>query len=86
MVVGARSVKFGVGQSVARVEDHRLLRGRGRFTDDIISGTDRSLGLEEVARIAFSPALRPPGEEAGLSRIGGLHSIGTDVPDRMPRL
>ena len=28
-------MKLGIGQSVARVEDHRLLRGRGRFTDDI---------------------------------------------------
>ena len=31
----ARSMKLGIGHSVARVEDHRLLRGRGRFTDDI---------------------------------------------------
>ena len=28
-------MKLGIGQPVARVEDHRLLRGRGRFTDDI---------------------------------------------------
>jgi carbon-monoxide dehydrogenase large subunit len=28
-------VKFGIGQSVRRVEDQRLVRGRGRYTDDI---------------------------------------------------
>ena len=28
-------MKPGIGVSVARVEDYRLLRGRGRFTDDI---------------------------------------------------
>jgi carbon-monoxide dehydrogenase large subunit len=28
-------MKFGVGQSVKRVEDDRLLTGRGRYTDDV---------------------------------------------------
>jgi len=28
-------VKFGIGQSVRRVEDQRLLTGQGRFTDDV---------------------------------------------------
>ena len=27
--------KFGIGQAVERVEDSRLLTGRGRYTDDI---------------------------------------------------
>ena len=27
-------MKFGVGQSPRRVEDERLLTGRGRYTDD----------------------------------------------------
>lgn len=30
-----RMAKFGVGQSVKRVEDQRLLTGHGRYTDDI---------------------------------------------------
>jgi carbon-monoxide dehydrogenase large subunit len=30
----ATTMKFGVGQPVARTEDPRLLRGEGRFTDD----------------------------------------------------
>src|SRR5260370_15813445 len=28
--------EFGIGQSVPRSEDERLLRGRGRYTDDIV--------------------------------------------------
>ena len=28
-------VKFGIGQAVTRVEDHRLLTGRGTYTDDV---------------------------------------------------
>ena len=28
-------MKFGVGQSVRRVEDERLLTGKGRYTDDL---------------------------------------------------
>src|SRR5262249_14731799 len=32
-------MKFGVGQPVTRFEDARLLRGRGRFQDDVnVSG------------------------------------------------
>ena len=27
--------KFGVGQSIRRVEDQRFLTGKGRYTDDI---------------------------------------------------
>ena len=31
-------MKFGVGQPVARVEDHRLVRGQGCYTDDVDPG------------------------------------------------
>ena len=31
-----RPMKFGIGQSVRRVEDERLLTGGGRFTDDAV--------------------------------------------------
>ena len=30
-----RPMKFGFGQPVRRVEDHRLTTGTGRYTDDI---------------------------------------------------
>src|ERR1700761_4567344 len=32
---GLAQVKFGVGQPVSRTEDPTLLRGQGRYTDDI---------------------------------------------------
>ena len=28
-------MKFGIGQAVTRIEDDRLLTGRGRYADDI---------------------------------------------------
>ena len=77
---GSRVAVLG-GSALARAVDRIVDRGRrlaahalecaagdvefleGRFR---ISGTDRSIGLEEVVRIAFSPALRPPDVDAGL--------------------
>ncbi len=38
--------------------------GEGRFT---VVGTDRAIGLDDVARAAFSPQALPPGIELGLS-------------------
>ena len=32
-------MKFGVGQAIPRIEDRRLVTGRGRYTDDIDPGT-----------------------------------------------
>ena len=61
-------MKFGVGQSVARVEDHRLLRGRGRFTDDInLPGQLHGCVVRSphpharIAGIDTAPALAAPG-------------------------
>ncbi len=51
-------VKFGLGQPVRRVEDQRLLRGLGRYTDD--------LRTPEALHVVF---LRSPHAHA---RIGGL--------------
>ena len=31
----AAPIKFGVGQSVLRKEDDALIRGKGRYTDDV---------------------------------------------------
>jgi carbon-monoxide dehydrogenase large subunit len=33
--VEGRAEKYGIGQSVRRREDVRLLTGRGRYTDDL---------------------------------------------------
>ena len=78
---GSRVAVLG-GSAIFRAADRIVERGRqlaahalecaegdivfteGRFE---IPGTDRSLTLREVVHIAFSPALRPIGEEGGLS-------------------
>ena len=91
---GSRVAVLG-GSALVRALDRIVERGRrlaahslecaagdvelaeGRFR---ISGTDRSLGLEEVARIAFSPALRPPGEEGGLSASAAFAPSGPTFP------
>ncbi|MBM3511116.1 MAG: xanthine dehydrogenase family protein molybdopterin-binding subunit, partial [Alphaproteobacteria bacterium] len=51
-------MKFGVGQSVTRKEDARLITGRGRFTDDIA-----------IAGQAYGHVLRSPHAHARIERI-----------------
>ena len=51
-------MKFGVGQSVARVEDKRFVTGTGCYTDDVTPGA----GL----RVAF---LRAPYAHARLQNL-----------------
>jgi len=43
-------MKFGIGQSVLRVEDKRLLRGKGRFTGDINLPEQIWVGLKLASR------------------------------------
>ena len=50
-------MKFG-GHSVKRIEDDRLLTGRGRFTDDV-----------QLPGMAFGVTLRSPYGHARVSRI-----------------
>ncbi len=61
-------MKFGIGQSPRRVEDFRLLTGRGRFTDDVhetgmlFAATVRSpYGHARIAGIDASEAKAVPG-------------------------
>nr|WP_295661663.1 xanthine dehydrogenase family protein molybdopterin-binding subunit [Polymorphobacter sp.] len=61
-------MKFGIGQSPKRVEDFRLLTGKGRFTDDIqlsgalFSATVRSpYGHARIVAIDTSAAKAVPG-------------------------
>ena len=91
---GSRVAVLG-GSALVRAMDRVVERGRrlaahslecaagdvefaqGRFR---ISGTDRSIGLQEVLRIAFTPALRPPGEEGGLSASASFAPSGPTFP------
>ena len=91
---GSRAAVLG-GSALARAADRIIERGRrlaahslecavadvefaeGRFE---IPGTDRSISLQDVVRIAFSPARRPPDEEGGLSASAAFSPTGPTFP------
>ena len=58
--------KFGIGQSVPRFEDARLLTGQGRYTDDI-----------HLANEAHACFVRSPHAHARLGRIETAEAIAT---------
>ncbi|MBN9580631.1 MAG: xanthine dehydrogenase family protein molybdopterin-binding subunit [Afipia sp.] len=62
-------IKFGVGQSVARKEDDALIRGKGRYTDDVAP-----------ARALHALVLRSPHAHArfriDVTRARGLPGVG----------
>jgi carbon-monoxide dehydrogenase large subunit len=81
---GSRSLPVG-GASLAQAADKLIAKGRRiaahlfeaaeadvEFADGafIVTGTDRRLGIEEVARAAFNPAQQAPGVEPGFAETG----------------
>jgi len=56
--------EFAVGQSVSRFEDPRLLRGGGRYVDDIA-----------MPRMAFGYVLRSPHAHARIRKIDTAHAV-----------
>lgn len=71
-------MKFGVGQSVKRVEDHRLLTGGGRFTDDttatLYATTLRSpYGHARIVSIDTAAAKAVPGVVAVYTHADVAH-------------
>jgi aerobic carbon-monoxide dehydrogenase large subunit len=81
---GSRSLPVG-GVSLAQAADKLIAKGRRiaahlfeaaeadvEFSDGvfIVTGTDRRLGIEEVARAAFNPAQQAPGVEPGFDETG----------------
>jgi aerobic carbon-monoxide dehydrogenase large subunit len=81
---GSRSLPVG-GASLAEAADKLIAKGRRiaahlfeaaeadvEFADGvfIVTGTDRQLGIEEVARAAFNPAQQAPGVEPGFDETG----------------
>ena len=81
---GSRSIPVG-GASLAQAADKLIAKGRRiaahlfeaaeadvEFADGVFSvtGTDRRLGIEEIARAAFDPARRPPDVEPGFDETG----------------
>jgi aerobic carbon-monoxide dehydrogenase large subunit len=81
---GSRSLPVG-GASLAQAADKLIAKGRRiaahlfeaaeadvEFADGVftVTGTDRRLGIEEVARAAFNPAQQAPGVEPGFDESG----------------
>ena len=65
--------KFGLAQPVRRVEDPRLLKGEGRYTDDItVSGTAAWRGAAEPARGGADPVDRHRRGEGRAGRARGV--------------
>jgi carbon-monoxide dehydrogenase large subunit len=81
---GSRSLPVG-GAALARAADKLIAKGRRiaahlfeaaeadvEFADGVftVTGTDRRIGIEEVARAAFDPARQAPGVEPGFAESG----------------
>ena len=81
---GSRSIPVG-GAALAQAADKLIAKGRRiaahlfeaseadiEFVDGVftVAGTDRRLGIEEVARAAFDPARQAPGVEPGFAESG----------------
>ncbi len=81
---GSRSLPVG-GAALVHAADKLVAKGRSiaahlfeaaeadvEFADGVftVAGTDRRLGIEDVARAAFNPAQQPPGIEPGFAESG----------------
>src|ERR1700712_1786144 len=58
------TTKFGLAQPVRRVEDPRLLKGAGRYTDDII-----------LPGMLFGVVLRSPHAAASITRLDTSEAV-----------
>ena len=67
-------LKFGVGQSVSRKEDPRLLRGDGRYTDDL-NLPDQAYGV--VVRSPYPHAVLKAVETADARAAAGVLAVYT---------
>src|SRR5262245_35473765 len=83
--------EFAIGQSVLRREDPRLLRGQGRFFDDLALAGEPSAAIvrsphahADIAGIDTRAALQLPGVHAVLTgadyRADGLGSLPSMAP------
>ena len=72
-----KSLKFGMGQAVKRVEDRVLLTGSGRFTDDINVG--EGLFVHFLRSIHAHAIVKLIDFEAA-SKLAGIHLLLTTYP------
>ena len=69
-------MKFGIGQSTARVEDRRLLIGAGRYSDDVAPGQGLHVAFLR-ASYAHAHLLNIDLEEA--RQMDGVHLVATQA-------
>ncbi len=96
---GVGVMKFGIGQSVPRAEDARLLRGEGKFTDDLAPANAVQMYVlrsphahAHIRSIDVAAAMQSPGvvniltgREAGEDDLGGFPSmVPSTAPDGGP--
>jgi aerobic carbon-monoxide dehydrogenase large subunit len=67
-----------IAATMLEVADADVTFGDGRFT---VVGTDRAVGIAEVARAAFQPARLPPGVEPGLYETGTFSPASDTWPN-----
>jgi carbon-monoxide dehydrogenase large subunit len=67
----SQATRFGSGQAITRLEDDALLRGQGRFTDDVVS----DVGAADASHLVFVRSVYPH------ARIA---SIDADAARQMP--
>ena len=79
--------EFAIGQGVPRFEDPRLIRGGGRYVDDVqLAGTARGVVLRsqhahaKITRLDVSAARRAPGVLAVLTAADVKAAGWTDIP------
>jgi carbon-monoxide dehydrogenase large subunit len=92
---GSRSLPVG-GAALAHAADKLIAKGRRiaahlfeaaevdvEFADGVFSvtGTDRRLGIEEVARAAFDPTRQAPGVEPGFDESGHFTPLQPTFPN-----
>ena len=69
-------MKFGVGQAVPRLEDSRLITGKGRYTDDIDPGTGLAVAF---LRAPLAHARLVSVDIAAAAALDGVHLVATQA-------
>jgi carbon-monoxide dehydrogenase large subunit len=67
-----------IAAQLLEVSEADVSFGDGSF---VVPGTDRALGIKEVARAAFQPQLLPPGVEPGLYETGSFSPANDTFPN-----
>ena len=80
------ATKFGLAQPVRRVEDPRLLKGDGRYTDDItLPGTVAGVVLRSPHAAAKIVSIDTAAAQGGARRARGLYRAPTSRPTASAR-